>query len=236
MESPWVTQESGARGQRVDARAGGSDGQKSPSAMADEAGTWGRHGAWQEQRAKNGGRRDWEEAEPSGVGGNFGGREASGVDPKTHVVGGDEGGCKAFGVEENPKGGRHRVGGGSRVLSGGLDPQRNGRGSRVVPGGLDSQWGGRGSRVVPGRLEPQRGRGTQGRQNPGSPHSVPLLTGGGRTGAEGRGRKPTHRPSNQGARARWRRRRGATQQDGGARQGDGDGGGRRRRGVPAQAL
>ena len=36
--SPWGTQESGARGLRVDARAGGSDSRKAPSATADEAG------------------------------------------------------------------------------------------------------------------------------------------------------------------------------------------------------
>ena len=83
--SPWGAQESGERGLRVDARAGGSDGRKAPSAMVDKAGTRGRHGAW-EQRAKNGGRRDWEEAEPLGVGGKFGGREASGVDPETHTL------------------------------------------------------------------------------------------------------------------------------------------------------
>ena len=58
---PWGTQESGARGLRVDVRAGESDVRKSPSATADKAGMRGRHGAWQEQRAKNGGRRDWEE-------------------------------------------------------------------------------------------------------------------------------------------------------------------------------
>ena len=53
---PWGTQENGAGGLRVDARAGGSNKRKTPSAPADEAGTRGRHGAWQEQRAKNGGR------------------------------------------------------------------------------------------------------------------------------------------------------------------------------------
>ena len=56
---PWGTQESGARGLRVDARASGSDGQKPPSAMADEAGKRGRHGAWQGQGAKKGGQRGW---------------------------------------------------------------------------------------------------------------------------------------------------------------------------------
>ena len=41
---PWITQESGAKGLRVDARAGRSDERKAPSVTADEAGTRGRHG------------------------------------------------------------------------------------------------------------------------------------------------------------------------------------------------
>ena len=55
--SPWGTQASRARGLRVDERAGGSDGRKAPSTMADEAGTPGRHGAGKEQGVKKGGRR-----------------------------------------------------------------------------------------------------------------------------------------------------------------------------------
>ena len=55
--SPWGTQESGARGLRVVARAGGSNGRRPPSATANEADTRGRHGAWKEQREKNGGQR-----------------------------------------------------------------------------------------------------------------------------------------------------------------------------------
>ena len=47
--SPWDTQESGAGGLRVDARVGGSDKRKAPSATADKAGTQGRHGARQGQ-------------------------------------------------------------------------------------------------------------------------------------------------------------------------------------------
>ena len=47
MASPWGTQESGARGLRVDAQAGGSNDRKSPSAKADEAGVRGRHGDWE---------------------------------------------------------------------------------------------------------------------------------------------------------------------------------------------
>ena len=39
MVSPWGTQKIGARGLRVDARAGGSNGRKAPSAAADDGGT-----------------------------------------------------------------------------------------------------------------------------------------------------------------------------------------------------
>ena len=107
-----------------------------------------------------------------------------------------------------------RRGRGGQIISGRLDPQRKGRGSRVVAGRLDFKRNGRGSRVITGQLDPQRGRGNQGRQNSGSLHSVPLSTGGGRTGVGGRGRKPAHRPSNQGARARWRQWHGANRWDG----------------------
>ena len=48
---PWGTQESGARGLRVDSRAGESDGTKALSTTDNKSGTWGRHGA-QERRAK----------------------------------------------------------------------------------------------------------------------------------------------------------------------------------------
>ena len=115
--SPWSTQESGRRGLRVDARAGGSDGRKVPSATGEEAEMRGRHGVRREQGAKKGGWRGWERVEPLGVGGNFWGREASGVDPEPHGVEGEKGGHKASGVEENPGGGRQGVGGeGSNCL------------------------------------------------------------------------------------------------------------------------
>ena len=84
----------------MDARAGGSDSPKSPSETADEAGTRIRHGAWHEQRAKIGGQRGWEIAEPLGVGGNSGGHKAPVVDPVIYVVGEEEGVREASGVEE----------------------------------------------------------------------------------------------------------------------------------------
>ena len=57
--SPWDTQESGTRGLRGDVRAGGSDCWKVPTAMADEGGTWVRHGVRREQGAKKGGHLGW---------------------------------------------------------------------------------------------------------------------------------------------------------------------------------
>ena len=85
-----------------------------------------------------------------------------------------------------------------------------------------------------GRLDPRRRQGPQGRQNPESHHIVPILAGGGQTRAGGRRQKLTPHPTNQGADARWQRRRGAT-----GRNGDGDRGGSgadenriRRRGAP----
>ena len=50
--SPWGTQESGAGGLQVGARAGGSDARISPFAAANKAGTWGRHGTRPGQRGK----------------------------------------------------------------------------------------------------------------------------------------------------------------------------------------
>ena len=102
--SPWGTQEIGERGPRGDARAGRSDGGKGTSATADGGETRGRHGAWREQGGGKGGCQGWEGVEPWGVGGNSGGREASGV-------------------EEHPRRGHHRVGGGVELSQD--DPKTN---------------------------------------------------------------------------------------------------------------
>ena len=56
----------GAKGLRGDARAGGSNGWKVPSATADKVETQDHHGARRAQGAKKGGRRRWEGAEPLG--------------------------------------------------------------------------------------------------------------------------------------------------------------------------
>ena len=84
---------------------------------------------------------------------------------------------------------------------------------------------------------PRGGRGAQGGQNPRRPHSGSGQTGGGRTGAGGRGRKPTHRPRNQDAGSQRRRRQAnGWTADGGVSQHDRDGGGRRQSGAPAAAI
>ena len=111
MASPWGTQESGAGGLRVDVQAVGSDKRKAPSATANEAETQGCHRARQGQGGHDGGRRGKVGAEPSGVGGNNGGREASGVNPKPH------------GVVENPKWGHHGVGVGFESPQGANTPR-----------------------------------------------------------------------------------------------------------------
>ena len=103
----------------MDARAGGSDERKSSSATANEAGTQGRHGARQGQGEHYGGRQEKVGSEPLGVGGNKGGREASGVDLDSHGVGG--GGGLARGLRSGGKprdGGRHGVGGGVELPHG----------------------------------------------------------------------------------------------------------------------
>ena len=84
--SPWGTQESGARRLRVGVRAGGSGGRNVTSGTAKGGGMQSCHGAQKENGGKKGGRQGWEIADPWGVGGNSGGRKASGVDPDPHGV------------------------------------------------------------------------------------------------------------------------------------------------------
>ena len=112
--SPWGTQESGVGELQVGAWAGGSDGRKAPSTAVDEAGTRDRHVAG--AREKNGGRRDNAGAVTSGVQGTKGGREASGVDPEPHGVGGGDVRPPWWG--KNSGGGAPRSGRGSRFASG----------------------------------------------------------------------------------------------------------------------
>ena len=105
------------------AMASGSNGWKPPSAAADKAGTRRHHGARQGKGEKYGCRRENMGAEPSGVGGNNGGREASGVDPESHGGGEGAGGRKASGVAENPGGGGRRgVGRGVTLPQGAVTP------------------------------------------------------------------------------------------------------------------
>ena len=94
---------------------------------------------------KKGGRRGWERAEPLGVRGNSRGREASGVYPKIHGVGEEEGGREASRVEENPGGGRHGVGGGVELSQD--DSTRHGEGGGVNSSQDDSTPNRRGGGV-----------------------------------------------------------------------------------------
>ena len=61
-----------------------------------------------------------------GVRKNSGGRKASRVDPETHGIGGEEGGRKAYGVEETPGWAPNGVGRG--VKSSQVDSTRHGEG------------------------------------------------------------------------------------------------------------
>ena len=110
-------------------RAGGSGGGKATSGTADRGETRRRHGAQTQHGRKKGGRRGWESDDPWGVGGNSGGREASGVGPDPHGVEWEEGGCEASGVEKNPGWVRQGVTGG--VKSSLDDSTRQGEGGGV---------------------------------------------------------------------------------------------------------
>ena len=173
---PWGTQESWARGLRVDAWAGRSDDQKAPSGTADKAGMGGAmgHGSKGRKTEASGiGRKQnpWE------WGGISGGRKASGVDPYTHGVGGGggaqchrSGGKPRGGLPRSGRGGQiasgrlnpSRRGRGGRIVSGRLEPQRKGQGSQFMAGRIDSLWSGRRSRVVTGRLHPSEAEGPRG--------------------------------------------------------------------------
>ena len=80
-----------------DARAGRGDTGKAPSAAADEAGAWGRHGARPAQRGGKGGWHESMGGKTSVVRGDDGGREASGVaHPDMRVTPMENPTCAAF--------------------------------------------------------------------------------------------------------------------------------------------
>ena len=85
---PWGREESGTGGIQGDTWAGRSHKRKALSATTYNVGTHGRPGARQGRGGHEGDRREKVGAKPSGVGGNKGGRKASGVDTKPHGVGG----------------------------------------------------------------------------------------------------------------------------------------------------
>ena len=92
--------------------AGGRDTRKATSVAADEVGAGGRHGARPGVRGRISGRLENPAGKSSVVGGEEGGREASGVACESSGVEGKEGGREASGVAENPGGGRQGVRGG----------------------------------------------------------------------------------------------------------------------------
>ena len=92
--------------------AGGGNSGKASSTAADEAGARGRQGVRPVQRGRVAGQRENSASKSSGVRGNDGGYEASGVAHNYSVVEDEEGGRKAFGVEENPQGSCQGLGGG----------------------------------------------------------------------------------------------------------------------------
>ena len=154
--SPWGMQESGAGGLQVGARASRRNEWKAPPTAADKAGARCRHGVKQGQGENEGGRRENGRAEPSGVGGNNGGREASGVDPDSHGVRKGEGGHEASEVAENLGGWCHGVGGGVELPQGANTP--------IVaegPRGTKPQDPPQRPRTNEGRTDGGRGEGTK---------------------------------------------------------------------------
>ena len=180
-------------------------------------------------KGEKGDRRGWERAEPLRLGRNFGGCEASAVDPEIHGVGGGEGGREASGVGENPGGRRHGVGGG--VESSPHDSTRHGEGGGVKSSQDNSTPNGRGGGVKSWQNDstqnvtggesshhrttrpPKRER-DPGETKPWDPSQRPTTNGGRTDGGKGEGKKTHPPPGNQGARARWRRQRSATRQGG----------------------
>ena len=142
--SPCGTQESGASRLRRGARAGGSDGGKATSGMADGGETRRRHGAGKHHGGEKGGRQGGECDNPWGVGGKSGGREASGVGPDPHRAECEEGGCEASRVAKNLGRVRHGVAGGVELSPDDSTRQGEGRGVESSWDDLTPTGGGRG--------------------------------------------------------------------------------------------
>ena len=130
-------------------------------------------------------------------------------------------------------GGRRGAVRGSHVTMTRPPTEWEGESSRVRTTRLPTEWEGESSRLRTTR-PPERQRDPR-ETKPREPSQCPHTDGGRMDGGGGgRGRKLTHRQSNQGARAKWQRRRGSMRQDGGAGRGDGDSNRRWRRGAPAE--
>ena len=91
---------------------------KASFAAADKAGAWGRHGARPANRGRSGGQRENQEGESSGLRGDDGVREASGVAHESPGVGDEEGVRESSIVVKNTRGSRQGVGGGVELPQG----------------------------------------------------------------------------------------------------------------------
>ena len=118
----WGMLESVAGELHGDERSGRGDTRKSPSAAADKAGARVPHGVRSAQRGGQGGRQEKRAGETSGVRGNDGCREASGMANKSPGVGGEEGGNEDSRVAKSPRGSRQGVGRGVELPQGNDTP------------------------------------------------------------------------------------------------------------------
>ena len=85
--TPWSTQESSAGAVQGGVRASGGNTSKCPYTAAKEAGVQGPYGARPTQRREKGGCQENTGGNTSGVRGDGGGHEASGVAPESPGLG-----------------------------------------------------------------------------------------------------------------------------------------------------
>ena len=135
-----------------------------PLPSLTRGGARGHHGARPGQGENNGGQQENTGGVTLGVWGNGRGREASGVDHESPGVEDKEGGRKASGVAENPRGGAREWAGESSCLRETIAPEWP-----MNPGGTKPPYG-------PQRLRADRGRtdggGGEGAKNH-PPHEQP---------------------------------------------------------------
>ena len=149
------------------------------------------------------------------------------MDPETHGVGGEEGGRKASGVEENPGGGRHGVGGGVESFQENLTPNGMGGGVESFQDDSTPKEVGGGVQLSQDDSTPREVEEPRGDETPGA-----LTASRYQWGEDGQGRwgGDENPPTSQVTRGQGpdggdgAAQRGAMRQDGGAGRGDGDGG------------